>query len=470
MKKSSQENAEGVSGQAGRRSRRLLLLERTMYREGCTPFTSVFPLHLVGTFQENRLRNALARVQAKHPLLRCVVEEKTNGPCFVMQDQPAPIPLRVVERQSEDHWQVETRREWTKPFTQEEPLVRLVWLRGDGVHELILLAHHCICDGHSGIHLLHDLLRVYDEPEQELGSYEALGTVEDLVPAEGLRDRKVRSQARRNVLILRTLSLLKRLLPQKPAAPQVAPEQIYFHRWSVDRAAVEGLTERCRAENTTILAAASIAFMQAFRDVRGVKALNKTYTMVNARRFLPRLGTDALFGLVPGVPLLMKDLPQPQEMGAESFWQRARSVKTAMTAQMDRLGAGLYATLLTLEAMHDSYASMVTDTERAAVARHVTLSNMGRIDLPQQYGDFRLERIYSPLVMVSPTPANTVVLSSFGGVMEFAIISDEHSLPHMQATAIAERAMQILRAVAPAQERHAAVAAHQPSAMQVVTT
>ena len=85
------------------RSRRLLLLERTMYREGRTPFTSVFSIQLFGRLQEGRLREALARLQDKHPLLRCVIEDgvDSEGPRFVLQDRPAPIPLRLVERKNE---------------------------------------------------------------------------------------------------------------------------------------------------------------------------------------------------------------------------------------------------------------------------------------------------------------------------------------------------------------------------------
>ena len=37
--------------QTAGRSRRLLLLERTMYREGRTPFTSVFTVQLIGELQ-----------------------------------------------------------------------------------------------------------------------------------------------------------------------------------------------------------------------------------------------------------------------------------------------------------------------------------------------------------------------------------------------------------------------------------
>src|ERR1700733_6080511 len=175
------------------RSRRLLLLERTMYRDGRTPFTSVFSIQLLGRLEEGRLRQALARLQAKHPLLRCVIEDgvDSEGPRFVLQDSPAPIPLRVVERNNDDHWQTEVRREWVAPFdASRDPLVRLVWLRGSEVSELILVGHHCICDGQSGMTLLRECLSAYDEPEKDLGTYDALGAIEDLVPAALLEDRR----------------------------------------------------------------------------------------------------------------------------------------------------------------------------------------------------------------------------------------------------------------------------------------
>ncbi|HEY1963854.1 MAG TPA: hypothetical protein VGG59_02945, partial [Acidobacteriaceae bacterium] len=114
------------------RSRRLLLLERTMYRDGRTPFTSVFSIQLLGRLEEGRLRQALASLQAKHPLLRCVIEDgaDSEGPRFVLQDRPALIPLRIVERKHDDDWQTEVRREWVRPFdASRDPLVRLVWLR-----------------------------------------------------------------------------------------------------------------------------------------------------------------------------------------------------------------------------------------------------------------------------------------------------------------------------------------------------
>jgi hypothetical protein len=427
-------------------SRRLLLLERTMYREGRTPFASVFSIKLLGRLEEGRLREALARVQAKHPLLRCVIEDGagSEGPRFVLQHRPAPIPLRKVERKHDDDWETEVRREWVTPFdASRDALVRMAWLQGNEVSELILVGHHCICDGQSGLNLLRECLSTYDDPEKDIGTYDALGAIEDFVPAALLADPKFRRRVRWKIGLLRLGLLLKRRKRVRSSSP-IRSDQMYFHRWSLDKTASLTLTERCRAEGVTILAAISVAFLQAFREVRGTQALCNAYTMVNARRFMPLLRPDAMFGMAPGVELSMNGLPPPQRMSAGSFWTCARAIKTDLTRRIDVLGKDIYDYLVGMESMHDMYGILVSDTDSAMVVRHVTLSNMGRLELPQRYSSFWVETIYSPLVMISPTPANTVVISSFSGRLELAIVSDEQSLPRAQAMAIRRRAINLL--------------------------
>jgi Condensation domain len=453
------------------RSRRLLLLERTMYRDGRTPFTSVFSIQLLGRLQEGRLRQALARLQAKHPLLRCVIEDgvDSEGPRFVLQDSPAPIPLRVVERNNDDHWQTEVRREWVAPFdASRDPLVRLVWLRGREVSELILVGHHCICDGQSGMTLLRECLSAYDDPEKDLGTYDALGAIEDVVPATLLEDRSFRRRMRWKIGLLRLIFLWERRKKVRSASP-IRGEQMYFHRWSLDKAASLTLTERCRAEGVTVFAAMSVAFLQAFRKVRGTQALRNFYTMVNARRFMPLLRPDAMFGMAPGVKLSMKGLPPPQEMSAGDFWTCAQAIKSDLTRQVDVLGRDIYDYLVGMEAMHGIYGRLIGDTESALAVRHVTISNMGRLEFPQRYSNFWVEAIYSPLVMISPTPANTVVISSFAGCLELAIVSDEQSLPPAHARAIRHRAMDILHDCAGIPIQYKSALSDEPSACEAKT-
>ena len=212
-----------------------------------------------------------------------------------------------------------------------------------------------------------------------------------------------------------------------------------------------------------------MAFLQAFREVRGTQALRNVYTMVNARRFMPLLRPDAMFGMAPGVKLSMKGVPPPQEMSASSFWTCAQAIKSDLTRQVDVLGRDIYDYLVGMEAMHGIYGRLIGDTESALSVRHLTISNMGRLEFPQRYQSFWVETIYSPLVMISPTPANTVVISSFAGRMELAIVSDEQSLPPAQARAIRQRAMDILRDCAGIPTQHKSELADEPSACEAKT-
>jgi hypothetical protein len=451
----------------GRRSRPLLLLERTMYRDGRTPFISVFTIQVAGELEEDRLRQALARVQARHPLLRCVVEDAIGGPRFVQLDRPAPIPLRILERHGEDDWQTVALREWVTPFDgRSEPLARLVWLRGVDVHELMLAAHHCICDGYSGINFFRECLSTYDMPERDTDGYDALGAIEDIVPREVLESRRFQRRVRWKAGFLRLTFFLKQRIDRKRPGPPVPAEQMYFHRWNIGESATIALTERCRSEDVTVLSAVSLAFMQAFRDVRGVRGLARTRTMVNARRFLPEMRADAMFGLAPGVALRTKGLPPPPDMCSDGFWARARAIRKDMTRRIERLGTGLYENLVAFERLHDKYAGLLAFFEGTPKVRNVTLSNLGRIALSRHYGGLRLERVYSPLVMVSPTPANTIVVSTFAGQMEFAMISDERSLPRVQAIEIRQRAMEILRTCAALPAHHESPVGNEHSEMR----
>src|SRR5260370_22281486 len=99
----------------------------------------------------------------------------------------------------------------------------------------------------------------------------------------------------------------------------------------------------------------SVAFLQAFRDVRGTQELRRVYTMVNARRFMPLLRPDAMFGVAPGVALSLKGLPPPQEMSASAFWACAQAIKAALTRRLAGLRRDIDDYLVGMYGMHGLY-------------------------------------------------------------------------------------------------------------------
>jgi hypothetical protein len=107
--------------------RKMMFFERLLYVDGHTPVNCVITARIRGTIFQDNLRLALDKVQAKDPLLRANVAEQDGHPSFVFHMNPPRIPLRVVERRSDEDWRTETAAEWKMPFRMNcEPLLRLV--------------------------------------------------------------------------------------------------------------------------------------------------------------------------------------------------------------------------------------------------------------------------------------------------------------------------------------------------------
>lgn len=187
--------------------RRMVFLEASMYAGADTPVNVVFPVKVEGFFEESAVRNALQKIQQKHPFLRVTIETGTDGiPSYVTQELIEPIPYRMIERQSDDDWLAEAEVEWSTPFNANNtPLARLVWLRSEQVSELLIVCHHCIGDATSIITLMRELLECLAEPGTTLHPY-APFCPEALVPAE-MRQSQLNRLAGRSLAVVTRLFL-----------------------------------------------------------------------------------------------------------------------------------------------------------------------------------------------------------------------------------------------------------------------
>ncbi len=184
--------------------RPLIIGERIMYSDGQTPLNSAFVARVRGLIPPEQLRHALNKVQAKHPLLKAgVMSDKKGRPHFMSNTQITEIPLRITQRQRDEDWQHESAAEWRTPFDmQRGPLCRMVWIRGVEVSELILVCHHCICDGASVANLLREVLLLTDEPDTELPPYESFNDIKELIPAPYLQNKQLVRKGRKSAILL----------------------------------------------------------------------------------------------------------------------------------------------------------------------------------------------------------------------------------------------------------------------------
>lgn len=412
------------------------LPERVMYQDGRVPIAIVLPIEIRGQLSEERLQNALAGLQAKHLLLRCLIEYKDGHPWFEVQESPPPIPLRILARRNADDWVRECGNEEAHLFDTGAPLVRLTWLRGEDASELLLTCHHCLCDGASVLTLLRELLLLHDAPGHDIGRDDSLHTYAELLPDAVLQDRGLQRRIRWLAALLR---LVIRLFPSGRA---LTYRDRYTLRWTLDPPALQALSQRCDAEGVSVFGALSVAFILGFRGVCGARGVKKFTVPVDARKFLPKLQADHLFLIAPTIDVTL-ETPGAGNIAEADFWRLGRALKADIWQKIGRLGAKFYRHLLGMEYLHVVYTKMIALAASRPAARNVSLSYLGRMDLAQEYRDFRIVAAHSPAAALTPAPL--VIISRFAGSLDVSFIADEKCLPRSQATAIRDTAMQILR-------------------------
>ena len=137
--------------------RKVTPLERMFAR---APFSIVTVVaRIKGSVTESLLKNAVSKVQQRHPNLRVRIVEDDDHVLWFTSEGAKEIPVEVVPRKSDDHW-IEVYHEACKiPFEfEEQPAIRFILVQSPSISELVIFCHHIICDGMSLAYLARDLM------------------------------------------------------------------------------------------------------------------------------------------------------------------------------------------------------------------------------------------------------------------------------------------------------------------------
>jgi hypothetical protein len=113
-----------------------------------------------GAFDTSRLVEALATVQAEHPLLGARIASVRGRPWFQpLAAAPQPIPVRRLGLRN---WRAVLAAQLDEPFDDGGPLARFVWFAGTRKCAAAMVFHHAIGDGRSGADVFIEVLRRAD--------------------------------------------------------------------------------------------------------------------------------------------------------------------------------------------------------------------------------------------------------------------------------------------------------------------
>ena len=153
------------------------------------PFNAVIILRLSSSPAEETLRILLQYVQRRHPLLGVHVLKEKKRYWFVSDGTP-PIPLKILKRQNNHHWQQVTEEELNCKFDMlTGPLIRFSYLKGISAEEkseIVITIQHSIMDAVSTVNFLNEILSVCQEIETHgsLGNLDGLESLPLLPPAD----------------------------------------------------------------------------------------------------------------------------------------------------------------------------------------------------------------------------------------------------------------------------------------------
>lgn len=412
--------------------RRLIIGERIMYVDSSTPLNCVFAAKLKGVFSLPVLQLALRKIQHKHPLLQtCIKEDEHGVPYFISNHTVAEVPVRVVERTDNLQWQQESKAEWGKLFDEKnKPMFRVVWLQGETISEFLLVFPHCIGDGTSFVTLMSELLSLLDHPEKELSSYLPFNSVEGLLSSY----KKTKGQVMKGKVFAVVAKLFFALKSTKMVRAQ---GNSYLLQWKMNKEQTAALVARCKQEGVTVHAALCIAFMQAFYKIKGKDAHGKVICPVDIRRFVPEIKQDMMFAFAP-IAELSSSLAQKSD-----FWTKARKLKNELTAKIAVMKVPEL--LVMSEYFHATVHKMVKHLRSTAGTHDLTLSNMGKLGIAEQYDSFEVETVYSPNVAFPWRNPNTAIVSTYRGEMDFVFCSNDAFLKEEEAKMIQSETLILLQ-------------------------
>ncbi|NMG10037.1 condensation domain-containing protein [Brasilonema sp. UFV-L1] len=405
---------------------------------------------VVGEFSTDQLQQALAQVQQRHPLLRVrIVLDIYRQPWFI--EDVASIPLRVLQRQSEKHWEQIVEQEFSHPFDwSQAPLVRVVVLHSSNVSELVVTCHHSIADGLSTAYLLRDILQVLGTPncEQQLlpkrPPFEALIpeialASKDNISHQDLENSTQTAFAPKAVSQLfmaddepkSNIQTLESTINNSTNAEAILSQSSRprLLSWSLSKEETSTLINRCRQEQTSVHAAICAAFLLAIDSESDTKAQQNHFqepstlrclSPVNIRRLLsPPIEED--FGYY--FCLTLTSVTVTPNL---TLWNLARSLKSQLNQQT--LPNAIFAHIPETQAFLSTNPSpnIVRDMLQDSKGYDVLVSNLGQLNIQKQFGHLHIAAIYAPAT-ITPIYKQFVGVATLEDKMFFTLVYSDIS-------------------------------------------
>ncbi|MCG8353594.1 MAG: condensation domain-containing protein [Chloroflexales bacterium] len=421
------------------------------------PLNVVMVAKIRGTVDVEQLASVLDSLRKRHALLavRVVIDE--NNIAWYVSEGVSEFTINTIPRQAEDQWLQTTVEECKTSFPIETgPLIRFSLLHSPEKSDLVICAHHAICDGVSLTCLIRDILRQLAEPEREVEILpEPAAITRDTIPspppsnfiARGVIGLFNKLWTRQNIRFdSNDLKRLHRVFWEKN-------QNVGVLAWESSIAETKALVSRCKAENVTVNTALWTAFLTAQYQVQGDAEPYRTSAglAVSTRDKLTVLVGEALGFYASSLTTQLEYDP------SRTFWDTARIFhqkigdSLAKTNIFRSLSAELLAPTLLDSLYFSKYGliksrlsdKLLQQMNWRGISYGYAITNVGRMNIPTSYDQYQLESVYGPFVY-SDVNEKTIGIITVGDKVTFLMSYNETIVTPQTAEKIRETAMDYL--------------------------
>ncbi|MEB3828002.1 phthiocerol/phthiodiolone dimycocerosyl transferase family protein [Phormidium sp. CCY1219] len=363
-----------------------------------------------GTIPETLLRKALDTIQKRHPRLQSRIVESANQWHF-QTEGTQPVPLRILEVANEEQLQQIVEGEVNEKIESSKGLLRCLFVKGDRPESssyLITTIHHAISDGISSIHLHSEILKTCQEITStgdsagQISPLPCPKAIEEILPKwmKGVRGKL------QGIWFVLQVKVKQRLYkPETFPFEKTVPLQ--FRKTGIvqrklDPGLTQNILQNCRQNTTTVQGALCTAMLfTAARKIRGeedrdVRVVCRNY--VDLRRYLnPPVNPEDLAIMASSLTAFHQVKPNGY------FWELAQEVRQKLKKGLDN--GAMFKPIFMFRKIIES---LLATPNQSSVT--VAVSNVGRVNIPRNYGELELEEI-------SFVPG----IGAFGGIFAVAV-------------------------------------------------
>jgi NRPS condensation-like uncharacterized protein len=352
-------------------------------------FTASF--RITGEFSFDQLADAIERLKGKYPTLSMHVVPNKDGTFEFTSDPSLIIPIRIVERENSNTWNDIQTTEMGVAFNMlSQPPIRIVWIRGHNVSELLLVCHHAFADGLSGFLVLRDILTLLGCPDLKFESLPLYPPLNAMIPSFSGKWRviflaKLKAKLFKLLLNLRIINLASLSMVKKETKTKY-----FIQTWEWSKEQTSTFASRCKSEGATVHTALCTAFLCAFAEFHGDGWNRRIQNPVNLRNRLTEKVGEAFGFYVTTVKFKVNCDPD------RDFWDISREIKKTLVQKSD--DQSIFSELTDGCVLMDELVPVVTpefiSKQITKVDYDLSITNLGNLDFPSHFGSLEFENIF----------------------------------------------------------------------------